>query len=215
MIKGYSKTGQYSRCKELFEKIKSETSLELNLVSYNCIIDVCVRAHDMDSALRYFEELKKSFEPDLITYSTLIKGYCFNKQIEDAIQALNEMLSKSVTPDEPIFNLIMDSSADLQHYKLGLSVHEIMKKSGVPPNQVTFGTLVKLYGFANMVEEAFALLDSMKSIQVHPSLIVYTNLMHIAFRCDRPDLAEKSFQLMSKQGVKGDHICFSKLITGF
>lgn len=85
MIKGYSKTDQYARCKELFEKIKKEQDLDLNLVSYNCIIDACVRAHDIDSALRYFQDLKTAFSPDLITYSTLIKGYCSCKQIQEAI----------------------------------------------------------------------------------------------------------------------------------
>lgn len=125
------------------------------------------------------------------------------------------MIQGDITPDEPIFNLIMDSSADLENFKMGLSVYAIMKKCAVSPNQVTFGTLVKLYGFANMAEEAFRLLDEMRKLSIIPSLIVYTNLMHISFRCERPDLAEKSFMLMTKQGVKGDHVCFSKLITGF
>jgi hypothetical protein len=63
--------------------------------------------------------------------------------------------------------------------------------------------------------EAFNLLDEMAALKVTPGLIMFTNLIHISFKCERPDMADKAFQMMTNKGVKGDHICFSKLVTGF
>jgi len=47
-------------------------------------------------------------KPDLITYSTLIKGFCKNKNIDDAFKILNEMKFNKIEADEVLFNSLLD-----------------------------------------------------------------------------------------------------------
>lgn len=47
-------------------------------------------------------------KPDLITYSTLIKGFCRDKNIESAFKILNEMKKCGILPDEVLFNSLLD-----------------------------------------------------------------------------------------------------------
>ena len=61
-----------------------------NIITYNSIIDCCVRCDEMDEAEQIFCQMQERFaatlnaeiKPDLITFSTLIKGHCRSKNIE-------------------------------------------------------------------------------------------------------------------------------------
>ncbi len=47
-------------------------------------------------------------KPDLITYSILIKGFCKDKNIDDAFKILNEMKFNKIEADEVLFNSLLD-----------------------------------------------------------------------------------------------------------
>lgn len=65
-----------------------------NNVTYNSLIDCCIRCNSIEKAVEIFEEMKNSStKPDLITYSTMIKGFCREKNIEKALIMLNDMES--------------------------------------------------------------------------------------------------------------------------
>lgn len=52
-----------------------ETGLRPNEVTYNSLIDACVRASKMELAWRFLDEMQsEGLAPDNFTYSTLIKG---------------------------------------------------------------------------------------------------------------------------------------------
>lgn len=58
----------------MFQMMKVE-GLTPNDVTYNSMIDVCVRSNKMSEAWQLFAEMKSnSVIPDNFTYSTLIKG---------------------------------------------------------------------------------------------------------------------------------------------
>lgn len=70
--------------------------------------------------------------------------------------------------------------------------------SGITPNEVTFGIMVKVFGFAHELEKAFDLLDLMEVYQIHPSIIIFTNLIHISFYCKQPRKAEMAYNIFKK-----------------
>lgn len=67
-------------------------------ITYNSLLDCCVRCFDMNTASKIFDEMSQggciksnsrqqedssySVQPDLISYSTMIKGFCKEKNIE-------------------------------------------------------------------------------------------------------------------------------------
>ena len=105
MIKAYSRTYQLNRALEIYnimvEKSAKEAKSECvpNIITFNSIIDCCVRCGEMVKATEIFDymqsktqdtqnDAKKSpneVSPDLITFSTLIKGHCRVKNIEHAL----------------------------------------------------------------------------------------------------------------------------------
>jgi|JI10StandDraft_1071094.scaffolds.fasta_scaffold548726_3 pentatricopeptide repeat protein len=64
----------------------------------------------MHTAERLFNEMKTRSEtkPDLITFSTLIKGFCKDRHIDSAFKVLNEMKRANIEADEVLFNSLLD-----------------------------------------------------------------------------------------------------------
>lgn len=76
MIKGYSKAHKLQKALALYDKMTANAHTEPNNVTYNSLLDCCVRCGDIDKAAELFAEMKaRHVKPDLITFSTLIKGY--------------------------------------------------------------------------------------------------------------------------------------------
>lgn len=74
--------------------------------------------------------------------------------------------------------------------------------------------MVKVYGFARELESAFELLDLMRVYGISPSIIIFTNLIHISFYCREPRKAELAFSLFKKSKLEGDGLLYSKIIDG-
>lgn len=50
-----------------------------NTITYNTMLDACAKCSCMEKASGLLEDMREtSIEPDIITYSTIIKGYCLN-----------------------------------------------------------------------------------------------------------------------------------------
>ena len=67
---------------DLFEEYKLISKPDQ--IIYNCLLDACVNAGDIDRAYILLEEMKRditSLKLDEITYNTLIKGCCRAKKL--------------------------------------------------------------------------------------------------------------------------------------
>merc|ERR1719478_1754599 len=60
--------------------------VEITVQAFNAVIDVCARCGDVERAAAVFREMCLRVTPDLTTYATIIKGYCVQGDLEQAIQ---------------------------------------------------------------------------------------------------------------------------------
>ena len=72
--------------------------------------------------------------PDLITFSTLIKGYCRVKDIEKALELHNQMLERGIKADEVLYNSLLDGCLKANQDKMALKCYENMKKLRIKPS---------------------------------------------------------------------------------
>lgn len=107
---------------EMFDMMKT-LRLSPNDVTYNSMIDVCVRCGDTEQAWKLLSDMQLNhIHPDNFTYSTLIKGiraqYSHQyiggvnnpKDLEKAFYLLDTMKkSNHVQPDEILYNCIIDA----------------------------------------------------------------------------------------------------------
>ena len=60
------------------------SGLQVDNAVYNCVLDVCVSAGNMQRAQQIVQEIKEASTIDLITCNTILKGYCLQGDLEAA-----------------------------------------------------------------------------------------------------------------------------------
>lgn len=161
--------------------------IQPNNVTFNSLIDCCVRCDNMHKAMEIFNEMqmycqvrsikedslgegkkggwqgkRKEVYPDLITYSTMIKGFCRQKNIEQALVMMNQMEKEGIIADEVLYNSLLDGCCKANELELALKAYKNMKILHIQPSNVTFSILVKIYGKMRDLNKALSVLDDMK-----------------------------------------------------
>lgn len=144
----------------------------------------------------------------------MIKGLCNNNRKEEAYKFIKKMIERNVEIDISVINLFLDSCSNVTDYKLGIQAYQFVMTKNIIPNEITFGIMIKIYGFAKELQKAFDLLELMEVHEIKPSIIIFTNLIHISFYNKNPKKAEVAFLQFKRNGGQGDKLMYSKLVDG-
>lgn len=215
IIKGYINAEELQDAIDFFGQVKSHTDLEGMLITYNCGLDAYVRLNKVSEAVALFNEIETRFGADLVSYSTILKVFIQAEKKERAYTYFLRLLNSEITADISIVNLFLDSCANYNNFKLALKIYEQADLHKIKPNEITFGIMIKVYGFSREVKKAFDLIPVMKAYGIVPSIIVYTNLVHISFYNKAFRRVEEAYSMLKRDRIKGDRLLYSKLISGF
>ena len=155
IIKGYLKHGRSEEALEFFNSIRHHTNLSGMIITYNCALDVLVNLQRIDEAIDLFETIDKLYSADLVSYSTIIKGLCKVDRKSKALSYVKQMLESPISVDVSVVNLFLDCCANYQDYRLGIKGHQLADLHKIRPNEVTFGIMIKIYGFSRELNKAF------------------------------------------------------------
>merc|ERR1719313_2980899 len=135
--------------------------MDISIVTYNTLMDACARSGRMDRLPRFLEDMKSyHVKPNVITYSTMLKGHCQNGDVKTGFAILDEMKNVAhLKPDEIMYNSLLDGCAQNNLVDEGLKLLEQMQNEGVKPSNFTLSVLVKLVGRARKLDEAFSLVE--------------------------------------------------------
>ncbi len=75
---------------------------------------------------------------------------------------MKNMIKSDITIDISVVNLFLDSCANNKEYKLGIQGYQFAMMKNVLPNVITFGIMIKIFGFSRELYKAFDLLDLME-----------------------------------------------------
>merc|ERR1719482_812621 len=158
----------------------NERKIELSVVMYNTLIDACARCGRMERLPEILESMKASgTKPNVITYSTMLKGHCQNGNIQAGFAILQQMKKeKGLKPDEIMYNSLLDGCAQNNLVDEGLRLLEEMQSEGVQPSNFTLSILVKMMNRARRLDQAFSLVEQITTkYNFWPNVHVYTNLI--------------------------------------
>ena len=215
IIKGFLKHNRSQEALDFFNSVRHNTNLSGMIITYNCALDVLVNLERIDEAIDLFETIDKLYSADLVSFSTIIKGLCKVDRKSKALSYVRKMLESTISVDVSVVNLFLDCCANKFDYKLGIKGYQLADAHKIKPNEVTFGIMIKIYGFSRELGKAFSTLDVMKAYGIRPSIIVFTNLVHISFYSRNLKRVEEAYRLFKKEKLKGDRLLYSKLVDGF
>merc|ERR1719473_2090096 len=163
-----------------------------NTITYNTMLDACAKCCTMGRAEQVLKAMRTaSVQPDIISYSTVVKGYCLEGNVDRALVVLKEMRAdKATKPDEITYNSFLDGCARQHRVDEALAALEEMQAAGVNPSNFTLSILVKLLGRVRRLNQAFSLVEDLSAKhKFRPNVQVYTCLMQACFQNRKLDRA--------------------------
>jgi pentatricopeptide repeat protein len=182
------------------------------------MLDANARTGKMDRADELFRDMQASgVSPDVITYSTLVKGYCQAGDIDQGFQVLKDMVNAGVhEPDEILYNSLLDGCAKQHRVDDALKLVEDMHKNNVRPSNFTLSILVKLLGRSRRLNQAFSMVEeTCKRFDLQANIHVYTCLIFACFQNRQmPRALQLHDSMITEAGVEPDERTYAVLARG-
>jgi len=217
VLKGFAMLKQTDRVFAVHTEMV-ERKIQCNTITYNTMFDACARCGTMDRVPKLLEDMRNNqAEPDIITYSTLVKGFCLAGDVDRAFRVLDEMKSDGkFAPDEIMYNSLLDGCAKLHRVEDTQKLLDDMTANGVNPSNYTLSILVKLFGRARRLNQAFKVVEELSEKNgLRPNIHVYTCLMQACIQNRQIDRALGLHDTMVNDGgVWPDEKCYSVLVRG-
>ena len=227
-IRALAKQRDFYKVISHYDTLKKNPKCKFNRIAYNALLDCCVKCNQHGKMSEIFEDMLKAaadnkeslvnvneIEPDLITYSTLIKGMCKSGSMNKAISLYQEMKKKGLELDEVLFNSLLDGFVKCNH-----DIHESEKiiddmiKLRIKFSNYTYSILIKLYTKNRMMEKALGVLNEMKRNGITPGIIVYTCLLQVCIKNRTIDHALELFKEMRAMNIQPDKTAYNIIVNG-
>ena len=222
LIKGYTRSKNFEKAFEIYNQFLQDDSINPSIIAYNAILDCCVECFDIDMMKKIYEELREKAssgenypQPDLITYSTVIKGFAKIKESSKGLDIYYYLSEREdVKLDEIIFCSVIDCLIKTNRFEEAISVHKNLNDSRIVKTNASYSILIKLYSKLNQVETAVEIYNDMISEKITPSLITYTSILQILIKTKRVINAIQIFEEILVNKIKPDQVLFNVIING-
>ncbi|MCE5165951.1 hypothetical protein HAX54_013387 [Datura stramonium] len=132
-----------------------------NLSVCNALITTYAKCGNIFDAEKMFEDVDNA---DVISWNSLLAGYALNGYGKEAVKLFQKMEDKEVVPDEVTFVSVLSACKHAGLSDAGANLFEHMtRKYSITPSSEHYACLVDLLGRAGRLEEAFLLIQEMKT----------------------------------------------------
>nr|GEX13205.1 pentatricopeptide repeat-containing protein At2g27610-like [Tanacetum cinerariifolium] len=208
LISGHMNAGFYDEAVKLLHDMLSK-GFELNLHSYSSILSIC---GDLP-AINWGKEthcciVKLEFDSNVVVGSALIDMYAKCGKLSNARVVFDNFNFKNIVS----WNTMLVGYAHHGHAEKSLEIYDMMLKSGVTPNGITFIGVLSACGHSGLLKDGLHYFNSMiKDFGITPRtdhLACMVNLF------SRKGLTKLAYDFISKCPAKPDKVVWRCLLSG-
>jgi len=217
LLKGHCNRGEITGAKALLIEMQS-LGLPPNDVSYNCLINAAVSAHNFTEAWDIIAMMQKNGVPaDHYTISIMMKALKKVKSPGHLARALDLLDSSNidVCSDEVLLNTVVETCIWHKNYDRLNSLLGLFLESGLKPSIPTYGSLIKAASSLKQVDRCWAYWRQIVDDRAMEPSDIVLGCMLDALVCN--DNLEDAERLLNhwKTRVKPNTVMYSTLIKGF
>jgi len=188
-----------------------KSDLPMNRVNYTTYIKGILQAGRFDKAAEVLEHMRKTPElsPDLVTYSTMVKGYADKGDIAGGLKWLEQMISDGISADTVVFNYLLQGCS-VQAYD-PLFVDDLLSKLvslGFKPCTGSISILLKVFVESSSWSKAFELLQSAGTrFGIAPEQRIYKQLALACHKAGETHWVHRTYKVMEEDlALRGERI---------
>ena len=204
LIKAYGSVLDLSGARALWGEMIEERKLEPTDIVLGCMLDALVKGSCAGEADALLEEWtsKGVVKPNVILFSTLIKGFGQEMQPERAQAVWSKMEMANVTPNVVSHNALIDAYARTGDMETASKLLEKMSAHGLRADRVTYSTIVKGQCQAGKTQEALRVMQRMHGAGLKPDAVMFNALLDACVRTNRLEEGKRLVSDMAAYGVE-------------
>jgi len=217
LLKGFANHPE--KVMELYEEMKVR-QVECNTITYNTILNCFAQCRAMRRVPQILKDMRTTnppAEPDMVTYSTLVKGFCASGDLDTALGLLDEMRRQGTfVADEMLYNTLLSGCAREQRISDALRIVNEMRNTGTAPSNYTLSMLVKLLGRCKRLGQLFSIVEELKAeFGIRLNIQVYTCMIQACLHNRQPAKALALLDRLIVEGLLPDEKTNLALVRGF
>lgn len=170
------------------------------------LITMYSTCHMMSSAYRMF---RTSSVRSIATWNSLIAGFAFMDQVEEAMLLFRKMIESAVVPNDVTVLTMLSLSARFGHLCHGREMHCYILKHGLTGCKLLQNSLVDMYSKSREMAAAHRVFDQMQCQDSH----AYTSLI-LGYGMQREGLVSlELFDEMIANNIKVDHVTMVAVLS--
>ncbi|CAH8301535.1 unnamed protein product [Eruca vesicaria subsp. sativa] len=164
-------------------------------------------SNSFESALRAFEKIS---EPNDVSWSAIISGYCQMSQFEEAIKTFKSLRSKNAAIlNSFTYTSIFQACYVLADCNIGGQVHGDAIKRSLVGSQYGESTLITMYSKCGCLDDVCAVFKSMNN----PDIVAWTAFISGHAYYGNASEALRLFEEMVSCGMKPNSVTFIAVLT--
>uniref|UniRef100_A0A251UHG6 Putative tetratricopeptide-like helical domain-containing protein n=1 Tax=Helianthus annuus TaxID=4232 RepID=A0A251UHG6_HELAN len=185
---------------------------------FNALLDGLVLEDRILEAEMLFKKLikQKLCEPDVVMYSTMIKGLCKFGNNVTALALLRLMEQTNCKSNIVTYNTIIDSLCKDKMIDDAFKLFkEMVFREGILPDVITYNTLICGLCKLGRWDEASKLLKEMEDENISPNVHTFNVLVDAFCKEGKVEEAEVVISIMIERGKALDLVTYNSLIDGY
>ncbi|KAL9671621.1 hypothetical protein QQ045_009191 [Rhodiola kirilowii] len=209
----YGKAGMFDHARKLFDEMP-EFKCERTVKSLNALLDACVESKQYEKFNDLIHELqgKMNVKPDIVTYNTIVKAFCQQGSLDQALSMIDVMDNVGVEADVITFNTLMEAFFKSGRVDDAEKIEEMMNKKNIAINIRTCNAKLRGLMAQRRTSDAVELFSKLETMGLQPDVYTFNALIQ-GFR-DEENLeeAKRWYNEMMKCGIAPDKVTYINLI---
>ncbi|KAE8688068.1 Pentatricopeptide repeat-containing protein [Hibiscus syriacus] len=221
VINAFAECGNIEEAMENFWKMR-ESGLKTTSSTYKTLMKGYGIAGKPEESVKLVDLmiLEGNVKPNLRTYNVLVRAWCKKKNMTEAWNTVDKMITSGMQPDAVTYNTIATAYSQNQETDRAEGVILEMQKNNLQPNERTCGIIISGYykeGFVDIIDRdgVDEVLYFMEEFKVKPDVITFFTIMKAWSSAGFMGKCREIFDDMVKAGIPADICAYSILAKGY